>query len=230
MPETLNKETVSQSLMDILRKLMTCEVLSSFRLVGGTSLSLQLGHRRSIDIDMFSDEPYGSINFPSVLTWLKNNFNYVSETDPENTGFGISCFLGSSEADCIKLDLYYTDKFIRPAVIIDDLRIASIEDIAAMKLELISKGGRKKDFWDISELAEHFTLAQLLSFFIEKYPFFDMQDVIAGLIDFNLADENEDPVCLKGKAWELIKIDLEELVKMYKSGLFQSPFGDKPFS
>lgn len=103
MPETFYKETVSKSLMDILRKLMTCELLSSFRLVGGTSLSLQLGHRRSIDIDMFSDEPYGSINFSFVLTWLQNNFNYVSETDLENAGFGISCFIGASEADCIKL-------------------------------------------------------------------------------------------------------------------------------
>ena len=51
----LHYETVSPTLQRILHQLMELESLRDFRLVGGTSLALQRGHRRSIDIDLFTD-------------------------------------------------------------------------------------------------------------------------------------------------------------------------------
>jgi hypothetical protein len=195
---------------------MSCELLSDFRLVGGTSLSLQAGHRRSDDIDLFTDAQYGSVDFNSIIKWLRKNFNYLSSTDAVNNVPGISCFTGSSETDCIKLDLYYTETFIRPSVNSMKIRLATMEDIAAMKLDMIADGGRKKDFWDIHELLDHFSLEMLISFHSEKYPWSDSNRVIEGLTNFERADEMEDPVCLKGKVWELIKLDLEEIVEAYK--------------
>lgn len=52
----LHKDTVSPNLLNILEKLMVSEALKDFCLVGGTALSLQRGHRRSIDIDLFTDD------------------------------------------------------------------------------------------------------------------------------------------------------------------------------
>jgi hypothetical protein len=84
-----------------------------------------------------------------------------------------------------------------------------------MKLELISGGGRKKDFWDIAELLEKYPLTDLISFYKEKYPYFEVKKVLSALTDFSLAEEIDDPLCLKNKVWELIKLDLREAVMDY---------------
>ena len=52
----MHKEAVIPELLEVLRKLMTLELLNPLRLVGGTAISLQIGHRKSIDIDLFCNE------------------------------------------------------------------------------------------------------------------------------------------------------------------------------
>ena len=70
--------TVNHRLTDTLEQLMSAEELSAFRLVGGTSLSLQLGHRQSVDIDLFTDANYGSVDFSAIENYLSLTFPYVS--------------------------------------------------------------------------------------------------------------------------------------------------------
>jgi hypothetical protein len=53
----------------------------------------------------------------------------------------------------------------------NDIRFASNEEIAVMKLEVIASGGRKKDFWDIHKLLDVFTLEEMLDFYEKKYPY-----------------------------------------------------------
>ncbi|WP_312761666.1 nucleotidyl transferase AbiEii/AbiGii toxin family protein [Epilithonimonas sp.] len=67
--------TVSPEIKSALEIVMNAEILKPFRLVGGTSLSLQLGHRISIDIDLFTDADYGSIDFGEIEDFLKQNFH-----------------------------------------------------------------------------------------------------------------------------------------------------------
>ena len=67
----LHYETVTPYLRETLMRLMTDPVFNIFRLVGGTSLSLRLGHRISIDIDLFSDKQYGEIDFRSLQSHLR---------------------------------------------------------------------------------------------------------------------------------------------------------------
>lgn len=112
---------------------MTLGALQPFRLVGGTSLSPQLGHRESVDIDLFTDEAYGSINFLSIEKELKNNFRYVKGDFKADNGMGVPCFIGNSENDAVKLDLFYTDSFVFPLVKYDHIRMSGAEEIAAMK-------------------------------------------------------------------------------------------------
>jgi len=147
---------------------------------------------------------------------LHSKFAYVSETDLANPGLGVSCFIGDSTEEIIKLDLFYTDRFIRPPLVFHNIRMASPEDIAAMKLDIISRGGRKKDFWDISELLEHFSFQQMVEYYMERYPYSEQEQVLTGMTDFSVADEMEDPVCLRYKSWELIKLDMEEEIERYQ--------------
>lgn len=215
MPNDLKLTAVSKDIIDALNKLMTYKELSSFRLVGGTSLSLQFGHRQSIDIDLFTDADYGTVNFPAIDAFLKNNFKYTDLGNYSEDTPGRMYFIGESAEKAIKLDMFYTDTFIRAPLVINNIRMAGAEDISAMKLELISGGGRKKDFWDIAELLERYPLSELISFYRKKFPFFDSNKVISGLSDFSLAEEMDDPLCLKNKVWELIKLDIKEAVMNY---------------
>jgi predicted nucleotidyltransferase component of viral defense system len=140
---------------------MSAPEFSKFRLVGGTALSLQLGHRVSVDIDLFTDAEYNSIDFNLIENFLYSNFEYV------DTGFGIpialgkSFLIGENQDNSVKLDVYYTDHFIQTPITEEGVRIATIEEIIAMKVDVISRKGRKKDFWDIHELLDKSSLQKL---------------------------------------------------------------------
>ena len=204
--------TVSPLLLRILQTLMTRREFSMFRLVGGTALSLFRGHRMSIDIDLFTDESYNSVDFKSIDAYLRKTFLYVDSIDYQEIGMGKSYYVGENPSDCIKLDLYYTDKFIDNVVFIDNIRLASVEEIIAMKLDVIMRTGRKKDFWDINELEDSYSIEHMTLLHEQRYPFsFNKEMLKMKLIDFSGADEDFDPVCLRGKHWELIKLDMLDL-------------------
>ena len=83
-----------------------------------------------------------------------------------------------------------------------------------MKFEVIAQGGRKKDFWDIHELLEKYTLNDMIDFYIKRNPYGDTKkELLNQIIDFSIAEDDFTPKCFKGKVWELIKLDFEELVK-----------------
>jgi len=194
---------------------MKADEFNSFRLVGGTSLSLQLGHRESVDIDLFTDAAYDSIDFDLIDAFLRSNYEYVDTFKTTIVGMGKSYYVGESAKKCIKLDLFYTDTFIRPIFEIDNLRLASLEEIIAMKIDVVSRGGRKKDFWDIHELFETYTIEQMLQLHEERYPYsHDRLDILTRFTQFESADADFDPICLKGKYWEIIKLDILEAVQI----------------
>lgn len=217
MNNTIRYQTVTPILLSILQKLMQAEELNLFRLVGGTSLSLQLGHRQSIDIDLFTDAEYGSIDFSAIDLYLNKTFSYIDSINTGIVGMGKSYFIGESAQQCIKLDLFYTDHFIRPVLAIDGLRLADLEEITAMKIDVIARGGRKKDFWDIHALLDTFTIGQMLEFHNERYPYSHNRDeTIRQLVQFEDADNDFDPICLKQKYWELIKLDIHEKLEDFR--------------
>jgi hypothetical protein len=186
--------------------------LSDFRLVGGTALSLYLGHRISIDIDLFTDANYGSVNFERIDTRLRNTFPYVDSNAYNEIGMGKSYYVGEDKQNCIKLDLYYTEPFMDEMVEVDQIRLASKSELAAMKIDVIARTGRKKDFWDIDELKNHYTISEMVSFHEQRHPFTHNLEIIkTKLTDFSGADEDFNPICLKGKHWELVKLDMIDL-------------------
>lgn len=188
---------------------MQQEAFDTFRLVGGTALSLHLGHRMSTDIDLFTDQEYGSVDFKELEDYLSNRYSYFSMSNIGVIGIGNSYLLGESEDKSIKLDIYYTDPFIREAHIEDGIRLATTEEIAAMKMDVVQRGGRKKDFWDIHEILDTYTIDELMALHLERHPYtHDRETLLAQLKDFDEADNDFDPICLKQKIWELVKYDI----------------------
>lgn len=218
MSNTLYYNTVTPLLLSTLKMLMKAKEFNSFRVVGGTSLSLQLGHRKSVDIDLFTDATYGSVDFEAIDNYLRSNFTYTDTFATEIVGIGKSYYIGKSADQSIKLDLYYTDSFIRPAVDIDGLRLASIEEIIAMKIDVVARGARKKDFWDIHKLLDSYSIEQMMEFHKERYPYsHDRQEIITNFAKFEKADNDFNPICLRGKYWEVVKLDLIDNIVRLKS-------------
>ena len=202
--------TVTPLLKEVLDILMKEETFAPFRLVGGTNLSLRLGHRMSDDIDLFTDAEYGSLDFRIFENFLANRFSYYEKIDKTSiVGFGRGYYIGNSADECVKLDLMYTDKFLKDAEINNGIRMASVDDIVAMKINAISGGGRKKDFWDIHKLLESYDLKQMLELHKRRHEWeHEDEQVLNSLINFEEANEMEDPICLEYKDWDNIKLDI----------------------
>jgi len=92
----LHWNTVSLLLKDILLDLMHEKLFSSFRLVGGTALSLQIGHRMSVDIDLFTDSEYSSVDFAGIKKFLENKYTYFNSSSIDIVAFGTYFEVGNS--------------------------------------------------------------------------------------------------------------------------------------
>ncbi len=134
----LYRETVSAELLALLSKLMSIEALCDLRLVGGTALALQLGHRNSIDIDMFGSHRLSDSQIMEALASFE-------EVEIVATSKSIKVYF----VDNVKVDLVnYPYPWLDPEVAIEGIRMASVRDIAAMKIAAITQRGSKKDFID----------------------------------------------------------------------------------
>ena len=206
--------TVKPLLKKILEDLINEPLFLPFRLVGGTSLSLQLGHRMSVDIDLFTDAEYRSIDYKAIREFLEIKYPYCSSRNLDNVSFGTYFEVGNSKDDFVKIDLYYTDDFIEEPIIWENIRMATTNEIIAMKLDVVLRGGRKKDFWDLHYFINKLTLDEMITLFQKRYPYTDDFFKIKNqLINFEIADTDFEPICLQEKNWEIIKLDFYEFVK-----------------
>ena len=212
----LHYNTINEGLKTSLDTLMLSPIFHSFRLVGGTALSLQKGHRMSMDIDLFSDVPYGSINFKTIDQFIETSFPYNYHLSDLSSAMGKSYTIGKNREEAIKLDIFYTDPFIQTPLIEDNIRMATIEEIIAMKIDVVQRGGRKKDFWDLHVLLMDNNISSMLSLHEKRYPYTHNKHLILkNFTDFRLADDDFDPICLSGNYWEFIKEDIIEAVEKY---------------
>lgn len=212
--------TVTKLLKDSLITLMESSALTQFRLVGGTALSLQIGHRISVDIDWFTDAPYGSIDFKEIDDFIVNTFPIHVHSSGIDPAMGKSYNIGTDNDNTVKLDVFYTDSFIQPALVVDGIRLATIEEIIAMKVDAVQRVGRKKDFWDLHELLTNHDIQAMIALHQHRYPYtHDAALILKNFTDFRLPDDEFDPVCLRGKYWEFIKEDIVEAVEHYNNTL-----------
>ena len=208
----LHYNTISPILMDALTKLMREKAFDDFRLVGGTALALQLGHRVSVDIDLFTDVEYGAMNLQELADSIQRVFPYVEGLENLKTNApGYTLYCGDIDSETVKVDLFYTEPFLFPPIIDGKLRIADIRDIAAMKILAISNASRGKDYWDIHELLNVFSLNEILNFAEKRFPYtLDRNEIITKLVSVPIEMFDPSIVSLKGDFWEFVAEDIKE--------------------
>jgi len=206
----LFKQATTPFLFETLENLMQWQPLQNFRLVGGTGLSLQLGHRQSVDIDLFSDIEFDKQDLAKIFR------KKMPTADIRILTFGLTVYISNVDNNILKLDIMETDAFIRPQVMINGIRLAHLEDIAAMKLEAITSRNIKKDFYDIAELLNIYKLEELLSFYKEKYPYNDIKQVLENITFFSEDCELDfEPKILKEIDWTAVKFSLIDAFNYY---------------
>ena len=202
----LQLSAVEPGTLAALKKLMQVPSLKDFILVGGTGLALIKGHRLSIDIDLFSANVPIDPNI--VIPELEQKGKLV-----QNETLPYALFL---EFDDVKLDvLKYSYAWIGTIINEDGIRIASVEDIMAMKLAAATKRGTKKDFVDIYFLLKEYSLKEMLLNFKKKYPSAETYMTLKSLTYFKDADESEMPILLKDKdvSWDKMKATIVAAAK-----------------
>jgi predicted nucleotidyltransferase component of viral defense system len=204
----LHFETVESGTLSILRSLMNLPELKDFHLVGGTALSLMYGHRTSVDLDFFSVNKFDN---ELIINSLKKE--YYGRIDIRTAShFGIFCFIDGVKVDIVR----FPHPLIRPTIEEDGIRMYSAEEIIAMKVQAILGRGKKKDFWDIAELLQHFTVKEFIDLHKEKYSTQNLYITVPQAITyFDDAEESEDPVSLKGQTWKNVKKYIQKEVRKY---------------
>lgn len=172
--------TVAPGTLALLKHLQTEPVLRSTRLVGGTALSLQIGHRKSDDLDLFSVEPLDGMVVQQVLV---DKYGFVPSVIDQNTLVG---FIQGVKIDVI----YHPFPWLDNAIEEDGFRIATKKDIAAMKMHaIINSGKRPKDFVDIAFLSMYFSYNDIKRLLLRRYPAYDPIMADRAVIYFGDVDE-----------------------------------------
>lgn len=177
---SLRYETVSTFMQQTLQTLMAAPALSSFQLAGGTSIALLTGHRHSVDLDLFTDQPFDPLAVAEVVTPL-------NPLSLKQTQIGIAYQLQAPIGESsLKIDLCnWRTAFLYSPVIIDNIRLTDLRDSCADKLNAVTDRQELKDIWDIAELLKHYTLSEMMGFYRQKHPFLSPKHPIQALRDFD---------------------------------------------
>ncbi len=167
-------------------------------LAGGTAVALHLGHRRSNHFDWFTPKSLPSSKLLADIESL--GFPLTVRQNTEGT------FLAMVSNVTFSVFRYRYPLLDRPGVL-DGCAVASIRDLAAMKLLAIYQRGTKKDFVDMHALLEtgYLTLGDMFAAFREKFGIDDTSEVVRALAYFGDTDELPMPHMLSGRTWEEVK-------------------------
>ena len=203
----LHQETVEPETLDLLKKLMQIPGLNQFRLVGGTALALIFGHRKSIDLDLFSDKPFER---DSILEQLRNNFSNVTLADQKSPR------LLFTTINNVKVDFVHTfESFFTAEETLEEIRFASLPEIAALKLNAIAGRGAKKDYWDLNALLKVYSFREMFDFYQTRYPNNSLMMIAKSIPYFIEADQDIDPLCLQKLSWNTVKKNILKAFNTY---------------
>ena len=192
----LQLQTVFSDTLELLKELSSRPEMSGLRLVGGTALALQYGHRNSVDLDFFGALDDDLFNIRKCLT----NIGHLSILKETQT-------IRIYDMDGIKIDIvdYTRYPWLTDPVVEDGLRLASPKDIAAMKINAIEGRGTRKDFVDVYYLLKHYSLSDILGFYQEKYPEYSLFRALMSLTYFEDAEKQMMPKMFAKESWDEMK-------------------------
>lgn len=201
-------QTVAPDTLELLKEFAAMPELQGMRLVGGTALALQYGHRQSVDLDFFGSPAVSQDEIIAILGTLGDIKVY------NRTSKILQVVLRGVKVDVVDYSQY---SWIDDPVQDNGFVIASPKDIAAMKINAVEGRGTRKDFVDIYILLQHYSLAELLSFYSRKYPNYSIFRALLSLTYFDDAEQQAMPVMFDPTSWEEMKSHIIESTKEYQA-------------
>ncbi len=179
-----NPKIIAAKTFNLIQQLQALPELEGFLLVGGTALALQMGHRSSIDIDLFHKEDFSANDLSEIL---KKYFSVAVDYSGKKTLL--------THVNNIKVDfITHAYNYVKPPVTEEGITYLSKEDIAAMKLNAISNSGQRlKDFIDVYYLLQYYSVNDMIRFFEIKYPNVNPLIPLKAINYFDDIDESTDP-------------------------------------
>lgn len=191
----LHTETVQPDTLSLIKSLQAKAYTKDFLLVGGTALALQLGHRTSADVDLFTTARF---NTDSLLNMIRVDYNIFIR---HHMSHAILIDIAEIKTDFV----FQKSKVIGEIIKEDHIKMASLKDIAAMKISAITARGRKRDFIDLYCIMKHHTLPEIIGFFLDKYEDATAMLAVRSLFYFKDAENDFDPRCFFTYNWEAVK-------------------------
>lgn len=207
-PVNIHPEVLGTLQHRVLRRLAPLMAQWRFYLGGGTAVALYLGHRRSLDLDWFTQEP---LMDPMRLAQDLRDAGLAFRTGQIARG----TLHGAVSRTPVSF-LEYRYALLEPTVIWDSCGcpLASLDDLICMKLSAITQRGSKKDFVDLYALGlKHRSLHEMLQLYQQKYAMTDIAHVLYGLAYFDDANKERMPVGLWDLNWRTIKQTIREWMK-----------------
>ena len=198
--------TISPELKKIIESVFANSSFKEFSLCGGTALSLQTGHRVSLDADFISEQSFDSNELIKKIL-----VTFPRATDVHSGSFGLFLKINSIKVDFLSWNI----PFIREIVKENNFRLLHIEEIIAMKLFAILQRGEKKDYMDIASLVSKYSLKQMLGFYRERHKVSDSATVLRFLASYSDLENQPVPTMLNSLTWEQSKIILASAIKDY---------------
>lgn len=210
----LQATTVEKRTLELLKQLQSQSELSDFHLAGGTALALYLGHRKSIDLDLFTPYPFDTTRLEHSLV---TKFGFQGDYSEQNTLKG--------RIDDVKIDcITHPYPLLQNPLEEEGIRLYSQPDIIAMKLSAIAdNGSRLKDFIDIAYLSTQYSFQEMLGFYVQKFPTSSPLRPLKGITYFDDIDHEETVVMLESTySWQKIADRLQAMTA-HQSKVFASP-------
>ena len=206
----LQKQVVSLELIQLLKELQSMPILKEHYLAGGTALALQLGHRKSTDIDIFSNKKQ---NNGIIIDSLKDQFKYYDILNITNNGLQLMI-------KNIKVDIMGMNQNILEDIKSEDnMRYYGKQDISAMKLRAVLYRDKFRDYVDIAYLMKDIPFIEMIKCYKEKYNENNITLLKMKIINtqFNNVEINEVKDCMIKNDIDLNKITvlLKNEIKKY---------------
>ena len=203
----LSIQTIHPNTLELLKQLAAQPELAQTRLVGGTALALQYGHRQSIDLDFFGILPEDK----DELVEMTRRVGNVLVTN--RTKMIVQTVINQVKVDFVDYNRYaWIDEPIQG----DGFVLASDKDIAAMKVNAIIGRGTRKDFIDLYMLLQHYSLTEIMGFYEQKYPEFSEYRALLSMTYFEDAEMQDMPKMFIETSWDKIKSTIIQAVKIYQ--------------
>jgi len=191
--------TITEEMRRVLAGFANTEIGSRFYLAGGTALSLQLGHRLSIDLDFFTPTE----DIPSIRPALEKALSPFNATLADSS-WGNLVYL----AENVRVGFYgYGFPLVAPLLEKENIRLASLEDIALMKLDALLERAARKGFYALYFISKQVSLRHIYDLAPQKYPSvrdFESQTV-KRLVYYENAEGDVDPIMLENITWQAVK-------------------------